>query len=98
MLVLDNQKVVGQAIFFQRRDLVDGVPQPCRGREGRLWPASGNGKVRRNFDSDELWAELAQAILIFFPPFFFHFCDKKMIPYVEIAGVSWLPHLYCFLI
>ena len=93
MLVLDNQKLFGQAIFFQRRDLVDGVPQPCRGREGRLWPASGDGKVRPNFDSDKLWAELAQANLICFSPFF-HFCDKKMIPYVEIAGFSWLPHLY----
>ena len=96
MLVLDNQKVFGQAIFFQHRDLVDGAPQPCRGREGRLWPASGDGKFRRNFDSDELWAELAQANLMFFSPFF-HFCDTKMIPYVEIEGFSWLPHLYCLI-
>ena len=96
MLVLDNQKVFGQAIFFQRRDLVDGAPQPCRGRVGRLWPASGDGKVWEKTVSPKLWAELAQANLIFFSPFF-HFCDKKMIPYVEIAGFSWLPHLYCLI-
>ena len=72
--------------------------------EGRRWPASSDGKVlhkvRPNFDSDKLWAEPAQANLIFLLPLRLPLLrDKKMNPHVEIIeGFSWLPHLYCLCI